>query len=118
MDPSRRTVLGAVGLYSIALAVPGWQDVIGRAERAHQSGRSRIGQNEVDTVTAVSERLSQMDDEFGGRVARPLAAAFLGTTVARYLQCNGSEATKSAMCSATADQKTVKAAPGGQFIRP
>ncbi|MFJ5123203.1 tetratricopeptide repeat protein [Kitasatospora sp. NPDC088548] len=102
MDPSRRTVLGAVGLYSVALAVPGWQDVIGRARHARQA-RTRIGANEVATVTAMSERLSQMDDEFGGRLARPLAAAFLGSTVARYLECDASEATKKAMCSAAAD---------------
>ncbi|WP_371493415.1 tetratricopeptide repeat protein [Kitasatospora sp. NBC_00374] len=102
MDPSRRTVLGAVGLYSVALAVPGWPDVIGRAQHARQA-RTRIGANEVDTVTAMAERLSQMDDEFGGRLARPLAAAFLGSTVARYLQCDASEATRKAMCSAAAD---------------
>lgn len=102
VDPSRRTVLGAAGLYSIALTVPGWQDVVGRAERAHQLG-TRIGQNEVDTVVAMSERLSDLDDEFGGRHTRPLAAAFLVNTVARYLDCDASEATRKAMLSAAAD---------------
>ncbi|MFF6852754.1 tetratricopeptide repeat protein [Streptomyces antimycoticus] len=103
MDPSRRTVLGAVSLYSVTLAVPGWQDVIGRAQRAHTSPGTRIGRSEVETVTAMSTRLADMDDEFGGTLVRPLAAAFLGNTVARYLRCDASEKTRKAMCSAAAD---------------
>ncbi|WP_331720115.1 tetratricopeptide repeat protein (plasmid) [Streptomyces sp. NBC_01136] len=103
MDPSRRAVLGAVGLYSVTLAVPGWPDVVDRARRAQTTPGTRIGPNEVATVTAMSARLADLDDEFGGSHVRPLASAFLGTTVARYLKCSASEETRKAMCSAAAD---------------
>lgn len=88
MDPSRRGVLGA-GLFSVALTIPGWPDVIGRAE-AVQSGRaSRIGDNEVNMVVAMTERVSELDDQFGGRHARPMAASFMVNTVAARLHGRG-----------------------------
>jgi hypothetical protein len=103
MDPSRRAVLGAVGLYSVTLAVPGWPDVVDRARRAQTTPGTRIGSNEVATVTAMSTRLADLDDEFGGSHVRPLASAFLGNTVAGYLKCSASEEIRKAMCSAAAD---------------
>ncbi|WP_198668659.1 tetratricopeptide repeat protein [Streptomyces triticisoli] len=102
MDPSRRSVLG-VGLFSVALTIPGWPDVIGRVE-AVQSGRaSRIGMNEVDIVTAMTERVSEIDDQFGGRHARPMAATFMVNTVASYLRADAPENVRKAMLSAASD---------------
>lgn len=102
MDPSRRNVLGA-GLFSVALTIPGWPDVIGRAE-AVQSGRtSRIGMNEVDMVVAMTERVSELDDQFGGRHARPMAASFMVNTVAAYLRADAPEGVRKSMLSAASD---------------
>jgi hypothetical protein len=102
MDPSRRSVLGT-GLFSVALTIPGWPDVIGRAE-AVQSGRTtRIGMNEVDMVTAMTERVSELDDQFGGRHARPMAASFMVNTVASYLRADAPEDVHKAMLSAASD---------------
>lgn len=102
MDPSRRSVLGA-SLFSAALTIPGWPDVIGRAE-AVQSGRtSRIGMDEVDMVIAMTERVSELDDQFGGRHARPMAASFMVNTVASYLRADAPEGVRKAMLSAASD---------------
>ncbi|GBQ03272.1 transcriptional regulator [Streptomyces spongiicola] len=102
MDPSRRSVLG-VSLFSVALTIPGWPDVIGRAE-AIQSGRTtRIGMNEVDMVIAMTERVSELDDQFGGRHARPMAASFLVNTVASYLRADAPEDVRKSMLSAASD---------------
>nr|WTB07475.1 tetratricopeptide repeat protein [Streptomyces antimycoticus] len=102
MDPSRRSVLG-VSLFSVALTVPNWPDVVGRME-AIQTGRvQRIGMPDVHTVVAMTERISELDDQFGGRHARPMAAAFLVNTVAPYLRANASEAVRKAMMSAASD---------------
>lgn len=102
MDPSRRGVLEA-GLFSVALTIPGWPDVIGRAE-AIQSGRTtRIGMNEVDMVIAMTERVSELDDQFGGRHARPMAASFMVNTVASYLRADAPEDVRNAMLSAASD---------------
>ncbi|MGW1195133.1 tetratricopeptide repeat protein [Streptomyces sp. NPDC002536] len=102
MDPSRRGVLGA-GLFSVALTIPGWPDVVGRAE-AVQSGRmTRIGMNEVKTVKAMTERVSDLDDEFGGRHARPMAASFMVNTVAPYLRAEATGEVRQAILSAASD---------------
>ncbi|MBL1080531.1 transcriptional regulator [Streptomyces actinomycinicus] len=102
MDPSRRSVLGA-GLFSVAVTIPGWPDVVGRAD-AVQSGRTaRIGMNEVDMVVAMTERVSELDDEFGGRHARPMAASFMVNTVASYLRADAPEDVRKAMLSAASD---------------
>ncbi|MET8884467.1 tetratricopeptide repeat protein [Streptomyces rubiginosohelvolus] len=102
MDPSRRSVLGA-GLFSVALTVPGWPDVIGRAEAAESGRLSRIGMNEVDMVVAMTERVSDLDDQFGGRHARPMAATFMVNTVASYLHADASDSVRKAMLSAASD---------------
>ncbi|MFI6642194.1 tetratricopeptide repeat protein [Streptomyces sp. NPDC050504] len=102
MDPSRRRVLGA-GLFSVALTIPGWPDLVSRAEAAQTGRTARIGMADVDMVIAMTERVSGLDDEFGGRYARPMAAAFLVNTVAPALRADGSEAVKNAMRSAASD---------------
>ncbi|MFJ7056318.1 tetratricopeptide repeat protein [Streptomyces microflavus] len=102
MDPSRRSVLG-VALFSVALTVPGWPDVVGRMEAAQQGVRSRVGMSDVNTVAAMTEQLSSMDDQFGGRTARPLAAAFLVNTVVPFLRTSGPEDVRKAMMSAASD---------------
>ena len=74
-----------------------------RAE-AVQSGRTtRIGMNEVDMVIAMTERVSDLDDEFGGRHARPMAASFMVNTVAAYLRADAPEDVRKAMLSAASD---------------
>lgn len=102
MDPSRRAVLGA-GLFSVALTIPGWQDVIGRAEAVHAGRMSRIGMNEVEMVIAMTERISDLDDQFGGRHARPMAASFMVNTVAPYLRADATDEVRKAMLSAASD---------------
>lgn len=102
MDPSRRGVLGA-SLFSVALTVPNWSDAVGRMEAAQVARTQRIGMSEVDMVVAMTERLSELDDQFGGRHARPMAAAFLVNTVAPYLRCDASEPVRQAMMSAASD---------------
>jgi hypothetical protein len=102
MDPSRRGVLGA-SLFSVAVTVPQWPDVVGRMEAAQTGRAQRIGMPEVDMVIAMTERISQLDDQFGGRHARPMAAAFLVNTVAPYLRCDASESVRQAMMSAASD---------------
>ncbi|WKK25971.1 tetratricopeptide repeat protein [Streptomyces olivoreticuli] len=102
MDPSRRSVIGAA-LFSVALTVPDWPDVVGRME-AVQKGRTRhVGTAEVDMVIAMTERISELDDQFGGRTARPMAAAFLVNTVAPYLKADAPEPVRKAMMSAASD---------------
>ncbi|MFE2292745.1 tetratricopeptide repeat protein [Streptomyces sp. NPDC059452] len=101
MDPSRRSVLGA-GLFSVALSVPGWPDVVGRMEALGKNPKLRIGQPEVSAVRAMTERLSDLDDDFGGRYARPMAAAFLVNTVTPYLNADASSETRKSMLSAAA----------------
>ncbi|MFH9869877.1 tetratricopeptide repeat protein [Streptomyces lydicus] len=102
MDPSRRSVLG-IGLFSVALTVPNWPDVVGRMESVQAGGTPRIGMPEVDMVIAMTERISELDDQFGGRHARPMAAAFLVNTVAPYLRADAPESVRKAMMSAASD---------------
>nr|WP_329195569.1 transcriptional regulator [Streptomyces sp. NBC_01435] len=92
-----------VALFSVALTVPQWPDVVGRMEAAQSGTRSRIGMSDVRTVSAMTEQLSSMDDQFGGRTARPLAAAFLVNTVAPFLRTDGPEDVRRAMMSAASD---------------
>jgi hypothetical protein len=101
MDPSRRSVIGAgAKLFSVALAIPGWQDVVGRMESIQTGRMQRIGMPEVDSVIAVTERLSDLDDQFGGRYARPMAAAFLVNIVAPYMRAGAPNEVRRAMMSA------------------
>jgi hypothetical protein len=102
MDPSRRSVLGA-SLFSVALTIPGWPDVIGRAEAVRSGRASRIGMTDVDMVIAMTERVSELDDQFGGRHARPMAASFMVNTVAPYLHADAPTDVRKAMLSAASD---------------
>ncbi|SHM38481.1 MULTISPECIES: transcriptional regulator [Streptomyces] len=102
VDPSRRSVLG-MSLFSVALTVPNWPDVVGRMEEVQFGRTQRIGMPEVDMVIAMTERVSELDDQFGGRHARPMAAAFLVNTVAPYLRATAPEPVRKAMMSAAAD---------------
>lgn len=102
MDPSRRGVLG-VSLFSVALTVPNWPDVAGRMEAVQQGQTHRIGMPEVEMVIAMTERISELDDQFGGRHARPMAAAFLVNTVTPYLRTEAPESVRKAMLSAASD---------------
>ncbi|GGU88662.1 hypothetical protein GCM10010211_63920 [Streptomyces albospinus] len=102
MDPSRRSILG-ISLFSVALTVPNWPDVVGRMEASQAGQTRRIGMPEVDMVIAMTEKVSELDDQFGGRHARPMAAAFLVNTVAPYLRADASESVRKAMLSAAAD---------------
>ncbi|WP_019432828.1 MULTISPECIES: hypothetical protein [Streptomyces] len=99
MDPSRRGVLG-VGLFSVALTVPGWPDVVGRMEAVQAGNLRRVGDPDVEVVRAMTERLSELDDDFGGRHARPMAAAFLVNTVAPYLRAAGPDDVRARMMEA------------------
>ncbi|WP_340561364.1 tetratricopeptide repeat protein [Streptomyces sp. GSL17-111] len=102
MDPSRRGVLGA-GLFSVALTIPDWQDLVGRVEAVQTGRAARIGWNDVEMVTAMTERISDLDDQFGGRHARPMAASFLVNTVAPYLAADAPEDVRKGMLSAASD---------------
>ncbi|MFF7655033.1 tetratricopeptide repeat protein [Streptomyces sp. NPDC007983] len=102
MDPSRRSVLGA-SLFSVALTVPDWPDAVGRLESVQTGRAQRIGMDDVRTVIAMTERISELDDQFGGRHARPMAAAFLVNTVAPHLRADATEPTRKAMMSAASD---------------
>ncbi|MEU9758282.1 tetratricopeptide repeat protein [Streptomyces sp. NPDC047987] len=102
MDPARRSVLG-VGLFSVALTVPNWPDVVGRMESAQKGDMQRIGMSDVQSVIAMTERLSDIDDQFGGRTARPMAAAYLVNTVAPYLRADAPDDVRKAMMAAASD---------------
>jgi hypothetical protein len=102
MDPSRRSVLGAA-LFSVALTIPDWPDVVGRTEAFASGQVARIGHGEVDMVRQMTERVSELDDQFGGRHARPMAAAFLVNTVAGYLKAQAPDAVRKEMMSAASD---------------
>ncbi|MFI2026714.1 transcriptional regulator [Streptomyces buecherae] len=101
VDSSRRRVVG-VGLFSVALAIPGWSDVVGRAQALQADPLARIGQAEVDSVIAVTDWLSEIDHTFGGHHARPMANAFLTETVAPYLRATAPEPVRKSMLTAAA----------------
>ncbi|MEV6735334.1 transcriptional regulator [Streptomyces sp. NPDC051364] len=51
----------------------------------------------------MTEHISSLDDQFGGRATRPMAAAFLVNTIAPYLKAQASDPVRNAMLSAAAD---------------
>ncbi|WP_206283077.1 tetratricopeptide repeat protein [Streptomyces chilikensis] len=102
MDPSRRGVLAA-GLFSAATAIPGWPDVAGRATAVESGRTTRIGMNEVHMVTAMTERISNLNYQFGGRHTRPMAASFLVNTVAPCLRADAPAKIRQAMLTATSN---------------
>lgn len=102
MDPTRRGIIGSA-LFSVALTVPNWPDVVGRMEAAQTGGIQKVGMQDVHMVAAMTEQVSDLDDQFGGRTARPMAAAFLVNTVAPYLRADGPEDVRKAMMAAASD---------------
>ncbi|WP_323372194.1 transcriptional regulator [Streptomyces katsurahamanus] len=60
----------------------------------------RIGMPEVEMVTQMTRRFTEIYSQFGGRHSRPLAALFLTDTVAPYLHANATEEVRKAMMSA------------------
>lgn len=102
MSPGRRSVIGAASLFSVALAIPDWPDVIGRMESVKSGTTTRIGTPEVDMVSEMTDQLNDVYNRRGGRTARPMAAAFLTNTVAPYLRADASEEIRKAMTTATA----------------
>jgi hypothetical protein len=101
MDPTRRSVIGTgAKLFSVALAIPGWQDVVGRMEAVAIGQTRRIGMPEVESVIAMTDQISNLEDQFGGRQVRPMAAAFLVNTVAPHLRADATESVREAMMSA------------------
>ncbi|MGW7030754.1 hypothetical protein ACWGFX_26780 [Streptomyces xanthophaeus] len=102
MDPSRRSILG-VGLFSAAAVIPGWPDVRDRLERVQADPHTRVGHSEVQAIISMTEHISDLDDKFGGRMARPLAAAFLVNTIVPALKATAPDDVKNALRSAAAD---------------
>ncbi|MEU9107125.1 tetratricopeptide repeat protein [Streptomyces xanthophaeus] len=102
MDPSRRSILG-VGLFSAAAVIPGWPDVRDRLERVQADPHTRVGHSEVQAIISMTEHISDLDDKFGGRMARPLAAAFLVNTIVPALKATAADDVKNALRSAAAD---------------
>ncbi|WP_369185207.1 hypothetical protein [Streptomyces sp. Y1] len=109
MDPSRRGVLTA-SPYSVALSIPGRPDLVGRFKTLRTNPHLRIGMAEVQSVAAMTEKISELDDQFGGRMARPMAASFLVNSIAPYLQADAPEKVRKAMLSAAADHNAASAA--------
>ncbi|MCX4669643.1 tetratricopeptide repeat protein [Streptomyces sp. NBC_01381] len=105
MDPTRRAVLGAAGAFSAALAlnIPEYAEAADRLDTVKRDPHTRIGYGEVDTVMAMTEKISDLDDQFGGRTARPMAAAFLVNTIAPHLKADAPADVRAAMLSAAAD---------------
>ncbi|MFI9332929.1 hypothetical protein ACIGZJ_36015 [Kitasatospora sp. NPDC052868] len=102
MDPTRRSILAA-GLYSAALAVPVFGDGPERIERTAAGRTVRIGEGEVSTVTAMTNRLADILDELGAAHARPMMAAFLVNSVGPWMKASGTEETKKSLLAAAAD---------------
>ncbi|CAL9293850.1 hypothetical protein [Streptomyces sp. SudanB25_2051] len=102
MDPSRRGVLGA-GLYSATLLVPGFWELVGRAEAVRAGRAVRIGGGDVATVRRMTDKVAEILDEIGAGHARPMAAAFLANTVGPYLRASGPERVRRDMRAAAAD---------------
>lgn len=97
--PQRRLFIGA-SLFSVAVSIPNWPDIAGRMESVQSGARSRIGMPDVDMVTKMTDRFSEMYSQYGGRHSRPLAALFLANTVAPYLRADAADDVRKAMMSA------------------
>ncbi|MEU5163396.1 transcriptional regulator [Streptomyces sp. NPDC020875] len=84
------------------MTIPGWPDVVGRMEAVQAGTPRRIGARDVDLVRQMTEKLADVEDDFGGRFARPMAAAFMVNTVVPYLRADAPEDIRRAMLSAAA----------------
>ncbi|MEU3600569.1 tetratricopeptide repeat protein [Streptomyces sp. NPDC006798] len=102
MLPGRRSVIGTVSLFSAALAVPNWPEVIGRMESVQSGVMASIGMSDVDMVAEIMDQLNDIYNKRGGRVTRPMAATFLANTVAPCLRAEASDDVRKAMMTAAA----------------
>ncbi|MFJ6984915.1 MULTISPECIES: hypothetical protein [unclassified Streptomyces] len=104
MDPSRRGVLAA-GVFSAALAVPGFSDAAHAAEQPAAPGRraTRVGPSQVQAVRTMTERIAGILDELGAGHARPMAAAFLVNTMGPWLHAQASDRVRHDMLAAASD---------------
>ncbi|MFC7979519.1 hypothetical protein ACFUT3_30340 [Streptomyces cinereoruber] len=102
MDPQRRTILQA-SLYSAALPIPAFRELVEREEQAATGRTTRIGPGDVAMVRSMTERIADILDELGGAHARPMSAAFLANTVAPYLRAGAAEPIRRDMLSAASD---------------
>ncbi|GGR71204.1 MFS transporter [Streptomyces aureoverticillatus] len=106
MDPTRRGVIAAGGLFSAALAVPLFADVTQAAEAAPvRLGKAtvRIGSGQVESVRKMTDKIADILDELGGAHARPMAGAFLVNTVGPWLRAEASETVRKDMYAAASD---------------
>ncbi|MGW2292826.1 hypothetical protein [Streptomyces phaeochromogenes] len=104
MDPSRRGVLAA-GVFSAALAVPGFSGSAHAADQPVSPGKKtiRVGASQVAAVRTMTERIADILDELGAGHARPMAAAFLVNTVGPWLRAQASEQVRLDMLAAASD---------------
>ncbi|MEU1077638.1 MULTISPECIES: hypothetical protein [unclassified Streptomyces] len=106
MDPSRRGVVAAAGLFSAALAVPLFSEAARAAEAAPVSPGKRtvrIGAGQVESVRRMTDKIADILDELGGGHARPMAAAFLVNTVVPWLRAEAAGPVRKDMLAAAAD---------------
>ncbi|MFC0847931.1 hypothetical protein ACFH04_30095 [Streptomyces noboritoensis] len=106
MDPSRRGVVTAAGLFSAALAVPLFSETAHAVEAAPVSpGKQtvRIGAGQVESVRRMTDKIADILDELGGGHARPMAAAFLVNTVVPWLRAEATDAVRKDMWAAASD---------------
>ncbi|WP_329399505.1 hypothetical protein [Streptomyces melanogenes] len=106
MDPSRRGVVTAAGLFSAALAVPLFSETAHAAEATPVSpGKQtvRIGAGQVESVRRMTDKIADILDELGGGHARPMAAAFLVNTVVPWLRAEATDAVRKDMWAAASD---------------
>lgn len=103
MDPTRRGVIAAGGLFSAALAVPLFADVAHAAPVSPGKATVRIGSGQVESVRKMTDKIADILDELGGAHARPMAAAFLVHTVGPWLRAEASQAVRKDMYAAASD---------------
>ncbi|MEV3872411.1 tetratricopeptide repeat protein [Streptomyces sp. NPDC049906] len=100
-DMERRNFLSA-SLFSVAMTIPNWQDVVGRMEIASSGSIARVGVSDVEMVTEMTDQLNAIYNKRGGRFSRPMAAAFLTNIVAPLLRAEASDEIRKSMLTATA----------------
>ncbi|MFE9405533.1 hypothetical protein ACFYNY_27965 [Streptomyces sp. NPDC006530] len=106
MDPSRRGVIAAAGLFSAAMAVPMFSGEAHAAEAGPVvPGKQtvRIGAGQVESVRRMTDKIADILDELGGAHARPMAAAFLVNTVVPWLRAEATDAVRKDMWAAASD---------------
>ncbi|MCX5606475.1 hypothetical protein OHB39_02510 [Streptomyces sp. NBC_00047] len=105
MDPSRRRVIAA-GVFSAALAIPlfpGLARADGPEPVRPGKATTRVGQAQVATVHAMTDRIADILDELGAGHARPMAAAFLVNTVGPWLKAEAAAPVRRSMLAAASD---------------